>query len=298
MTTSWFSESSPDRPTWEAVTGAGPDALAEAARVGPTLGKAGRRWWDYALTGVFSITLVAGASGLLPLLLVTGLAWLIQVRRSRVLDRRDWELAAPTYGARRFRTVEVAEPAELAPGYGSYRWWAVVDEDGTPVYGLFGAQTRWYAERKVCILPCDGSSPGSIHPVPVPGFWTATAQFQGDPAERGYTVLHVQRANGLPQLAVRVPDPSQRDVLELLAYPPDLPEDEAVAVLSSLAIVRKKLRPGPITPDLPSVRAVAATRAPGNAPVAAVRGVPTGQPVVQDRGPARWPTGSDYGQAR
>jgi len=298
MSDSWYSESTPDAPTWDTYTGSGPDPLAEAARVGPTLGKTGRRWPDFVLMGVFGVFYFVGICGLYPLLLVAWLAWLLQVRRSRVLDRRTWELTAPTAGARRYRTVEVAAPAELGSGFPSYRWWCVVDEAGSPVFGLFGAQARWYGARKACILPGGGSSPGSVHPVPVPAFWSASSQFQGRPAERGYTVLHLQRANGLPQLAVRMPDPSQRGVLEALAYPPDLPEDEAIGVLSCLAIFRQKVRPGSAAPTLPSARAVAGSpRFPGNAPGGSDRGGPGRQPVVRDDVPARWPTRSDYGAA-
>jgi len=301
MARSWFTESTPDRPTWETVCGTGSDPLAEAARVGPTLGKTDRRWWDRVLLGGLSLLVLAACCGLVPLLLVAWPLWVVRVRRSRVLDRRAWELVAPTAGARRYRTVEVAAPCELGAGFTGYRWWAVVDPHGAPVFGLFGAQTHWYADRHACVLPGWGWSPGAFQPMPVPVYWAANSHFPGDPDEHGYTVLHLQRANGLPRLAVRMPDPSDRDVLEALVYPPEFDEDEAIAVLSTFAVFRQKIRPGHVAPTLPSPRSLGppspVPTAVPDGTAAVDGGVPVRQPVVQDGGPARWPTGSDYGRA-
>ena len=294
---SWFSESPPTAPQWGDVIDTGAGRLDEAARAAATLGKAGRRWFpDYLVLALFWISYLAGVSGLVPVLLVSWLLWRVQVHRSRSLDRTSWELATPTAGARRYRTVEVAAPSGLSSEFANYRWWGVVDEDGSPVFGVVGCQTRWWWDRKACIVPAGGSSGDGRRPVPLSPYWTRTATFPGNPQERGYTVLHLATPTGAPKVGVRLADPSDRDVLEVLVYSPELLDEVARDVLSCLAVFRQKVRPGSVAGPLATLPAPAAVPdAPGswNRLLAGADDGSDGQQVAHDSPGPQWPQG-DY----
>jgi len=245
MTTNMTSTSA-TRTGWPDPAGPAPSPLAAAASAAAALGKVGRTRVDRVVVVVAVTCALLGSCGLVGLLAVALVAWWWRVARSRRLDRAPWAAAAPPGGAR-YRTAEVTAPEGLSATYRRYRWWCVLDEDGNAVFGLFGKKTLSLDYRIIPFVP------GTTRAEPdIPdNWWVRNAVFHPAPWPR-LGVLHWALLDAEPAVAVRLTDPNDRSELEAYVYSADKLEDQAAAVLSCLALFRRRIRPGRRSTECPS----------------------------------------------
>jgi len=229
------------------------DQLGVAARAARIIGRHGRSALDVTVKAVAAISTVVAACGLVPLFGVTAsCVWWLR-RRSQRLDLVPWTAATPNLGATAYRAVEVAAPLGLDVGNRHYRWWSVVDTAGSSTLGLFGV-SRWNA--RPFIVPGTPPAWGTYEPTDIAPWWTTNSTLfpktGGSYTDKAFTVLHFTRETVEPVIIVRLVDHSRRRPLEALVHAPDKVEDVAVAVLSCMAIYRRRVRPGRRPSDLPA----------------------------------------------